>query len=140
MDIKKLIRTRINEIAKPKESACGVLIKCTETDRVFLLKRNDDVPSWSLMSGMMEDGEKPLETLRREFKEELSLSPSGIKFNHIDIENNEKDNLTFHYYEGFVDEEFKPTLDDENLDYGWFKKDELPSPLFKGIKTKVENI
>lgn len=140
MDIKKIIREKMNEIANDKQSASGVLIKCTKTDRIFLLKRNDEKPTWSLMSGMMEDGENPLESLRREIKEELSISSSIIDFNFIDVENDKNGVSTFHYYEGFVDDEFKPTLDHENLDYGWFKKDELPSPLFNGIRSKVENI
>jgi 8-oxo-dGTP pyrophosphatase MutT (NUDIX family) len=140
MDIKKLIKNRINEITKSKQSACGVLIQCTKTDSVFLLKRNDEEPTWSLMSGMIEDEETPLEALKREFKEELSISPSDVRFEFIGIENNKNGVLVFHYYEGFVDEEFKPTLDAENLEYGWFKKDELPSPLFNGIKSKIENI
>jgi len=33
--------------------------------------------------------------------------------------------------------EFIPTLDHENLDYGWFSKDDLPEPLFPGLKGKI---
>jgi hypothetical protein len=36
--------------------------------------------------------------------------------------------------------EFTPKLDHENLEWGWFDKKNLPSPLYRGMKEKIINI
>ncbi len=58
----------------------------------------------------------------------------------IDVENIEEKNMIFHYYEGLTSNEFKPKLDKENLDWGWFSKDNLPSPLYHGMTSKINSI
>jgi 8-oxo-dGTP pyrophosphatase MutT (NUDIX family) len=121
-----------------KIKASGALIKCTETNKVLLLLRNDGNPTWSLVSGVLEGEEDPLDALKREFEEELSLKPTGVNFKKVGVENN--NNMIFYYYEGFTSEEFEPKLDNENLDWGWFSKSKLPSPLYKGMLEKIKNI
>lgn len=123
-----------------KRIAAGVLIKCITTDRVFLLLRNDKVPTWALMSGGVDKGENVLDGLKREMVEELFVRPGAVDFKFIDIEHIPAKNLEFHYYNGFTNSEFKPILDHENLNYGWFSKDNLPSPLYKGLAEKIANI
>ena len=125
---------------KNKIEAAGVLIKCTKTDRVLLLLRNDKNPSWSCVAGGMEKGEDPIQTLKREIKEEMGISADGIEFKKVDVEHIQAKNLDFHYFKGFTNSEFKPILDHENYDYGWFSKDELPSPLYDGISEKIASI
>ena len=120
--------------------AAGVLIKSEDTDNVLLLLRNDKTPKWSLVSGGLESDEDPMECLKREIQEELSIDPSVIKMKKIGVENIEEKNMTFHYYEGLTSNEFKPKLDKENLDWGWFSKDKLPSPLYDGMASKLKNI
>jgi len=120
--------------------AAGVLIKSEDTDNVLLLLRNDKTPKWSLVSGELKDGEDPMECLNREIEEELSISSSIVKMKKIDVENIEEKNMIFHYYEGLTSNEFKPKLDKENLDWGWFSKDNLPSPLYDGMTSKINNI
>jgi hypothetical protein len=46
----------------------------------------------------------------------------------------------FHYYQGFVKSEFTPILNEENLEYKWCNKTNLPSPLYDGLYQKIENI
>jgi 8-oxo-dGTP pyrophosphatase MutT (NUDIX family) len=129
-----------NNISENKQKkATGALIKCTKTNKVLLLLRNDGNPTWSLVSGGLEADENPLEALKREFEEELSLKPTNVKFNKVGVETN-ANNVIFHYYEGFTSEEFEPKLDNENLDWGWFSKNDLPSPLYKGMFEKIKNI
>jgi hypothetical protein len=48
--------------------------------------------------------------------------------------------LDFHYYKGFTKSQFIPKLDEENTDYGWFGKDDLPSPLFPKLMDKIDKI
>lgn len=123
---------------KIKRVSAGALIQCTTTNKLLLLLRNDKNPSWSLVSGGINENEDILEGLKREFKEELSLDPSMVDFQKINID--ETDNHVFHYYHGFTFEEFIPILDHENLNFDWFEKDKLPSPLFDGMKEKINTI
>ncbi len=139
--MKSLIEQRLREgLINPKKFAVGVLIKCTETGRVFLLLRNDKKPVWSVMSGGLNKGESQLECLKREMREELSVDPELVTYKYIHSEYNEGNDLEFYYYQGLTKKEFIPKLDHENIKGEWFAKDEIPSPLFKGMKEKIANI
>jgi len=143
MDTKSLIKERLNKglmELDEKKIVAGVLIKCIETENVFLLFRNDKVPVWALVSGGIDKGENVLDGLKREIYEELFISASVIQFKPVRVEQVPEKNMEFHYYEGFTNSEFKPILDHENLNFGWFHKDKLPSPLFKGLAEKIAKI
>jgi 8-oxo-dGTP pyrophosphatase MutT (NUDIX family) len=143
MTLKTFIKKRLTEElmeATPKKIVAGVLIKCIETDRVFLLLRNDKMPSWALMSGGVDEGEQPIEALKREMFEELFVRPGNIKFKQMRVEQIPERNMEFHYFEGLTNSEFIPILDHENLNYGWFSKDKLPSPLYRGLDQKIAAI
>lgn len=124
----------------PKKIVAGVLIKCIETNRVFLLLRNDKIPTWALMSGTIDDGENIMDGLKREIYEELFHRANDIQFKKIRVEQIPEKNIEFHYYQGLTNKEFIPILDHENLNYGWFDKDNLPSPLYKGLDEKIAKI
>ena len=55
-------------------------------DGKLLMLLRDDIPTipspdtWSLIGGTMEDGETPLETLKREVQEEIGVVPSNITY------------------------------------------------------------
>lgn len=134
MFIKKLLRESIT-----RPTAVGVLIKCDKTDKIFLMLRNDKRPTWSLVSGGLENGEEPIDCLKREVSEELSIDPNIINYKKVGVEDIPSKNLTFHYYEGLTSNEFIPKLDHENLEWGWFEKDNLPSPLYTGMEQKIKN-
>ena len=143
MTLKTFIKKRLTEElmgTTPKKIVAGVLIKCIETDRVFLLFRNDKTPIWSLMSGGVDEGEEPIEALKREMFEELFVRPGNIKFKQIRIEQIPDRNMEFHYFTGLTNSEFIPILDHENLNYGWFSKDKLPTPLYRGLDQKIAEI
>ena len=120
-----------------------VLIKCLNTDKVLLLLRSDigDEPNtWSLVSGTIEPTERILDGIEREVKEEINIDPNYItyKFKHKEVSHTK--NLDFYYYEGYVEREFKPTLNNEHLDYVWCDLNTLPQPLFPGTLNKIKNI
>jgi 8-oxo-dGTP pyrophosphatase MutT (NUDIX family) len=128
-----------NFLIYKKRKAAGVLIKCETTNRVLLLKRTDEIPSWNLISGNIEKNESPYETLKREIMEEISINPSLIKFKDIGVET-DIENLDFYYFEGLTYEEFIPKLNNEHSDFGWFSVDNLPTPLYNGLIKKIKAI
>lgn len=123
-----------------KSNAAGVLLKSLQTERIFLMLRNDKKPTWSLIAGGINEDEKILDGLKREIMEETKFNPNLITFKKIGINEGYDKKSLFHYYEGYVEEELKPTLDHENLKYGWFSKNNLPNPLFVGMEEKINNI
>lgn len=138
--IKEQLTKGLMETSVPKKIAAGVLIKCVKTGNVFLLFRNDKVPTWALMSGGVEEGENPFDALQREMYEELFVRPNDINFKPIRVEHFPEKNMEFHYFEGLTNSEFKPILDHENLNYLWCDINNLPSPLYPGLLEKIQAI
>ena len=122
--------------------AAGILIISRDSGRVFLLKRSNagKYPLvWSLLSGEMDPGDtNAYHTLVREIGEEIQINAKLIDMRYVYTEKAKA--LHFHYFVGFTDTEFKATLDHENVDCGWFVHDELPSPLFPGLRDKIRHI
>jgi 8-oxo-dGTP pyrophosphatase MutT (NUDIX family) len=130
-----------NKEKRKEVQFAGVLVKARDTGRVFLMLRCElgtHPLTWALISGGIDDGEEVLDGLKREVMEECQIDPNIIEY-ELKYEENERDG-TFYYYEGFTDTEFIPTLDFENLEWGWFEKDDLPDPLYPSIDKKIEAI
>jgi 8-oxo-dGTP pyrophosphatase MutT (NUDIX family) len=124
-----------------KRKATGVLIIARSTGNLFLMKRGDfgqHPMTWAMLSGEIDSGEKPLEALMREVSEEIQINPEIIEYHYVHTE--KTDSLDFYYYMGFTDEEFEPTLNMENLDWGWFPTNNLPQPLYPRMVKKIENL
>ena len=111
---------------KKNRESVGIIIVAKDTNKFLLLHRVKNPVAWSTLAGKMEKGEDPLETIKREIKEEIGVSPKKIK-------GIEELGMTgsHHVMVGFVDSEFEITdlKMDENDDYGWFSEDNLPSPM-----------
>ena len=122
--------------------AAGILIICRQSGKLFLLKRSNEGKHplvWSLLSGEMDPGDKDAQTtLEREIGEEIQIPTNIITMRYVYTEKSKV--LHFHYFIGFVDFEFEPTLDHENVDSGWFEHDDLPTPLFPGLYDKIQHI
>ncbi len=107
-EIKESLRTRLLE-EKTKRVAAGVLIQCTETEKVFLVLRSSEGRNgntWNLVSGGIDEGESVLEGLKREVNEELSVNPDIIDYKFIKKFDITEENMEFHYYEGFTNKQF----------------------------------
>jgi 8-oxo-dGTP pyrophosphatase MutT (NUDIX family) len=124
-----------------KRKAAGVLIVARTTGNCFLMKRADlgKYPmTWAMLSGEIDNGERPLDGLKREVGEEISIDPNIIEYHYAYTE--KSNDLDFYYFIGFTDTEFEPTLNYENLAWGWFDKNDLPTPLYPRMGKKIFNL
>jgi len=133
---------------KTKSSSCLVCQKCgfeffqnskptasglflNEKQEVLLLKRaiSPSLGKWDTPGGFLENGEDPIDGLRREMREELSLEIELGPILTIFIDHygkNEDVVYTFNvFYEAkILSDDIK--LDHENSEYKWFAKDDIP--------------
>ncbi|MDP3741198.1 MAG: NUDIX hydrolase, partial [bacterium] len=62
----------------------SLIIPITRERKVLLQHKSTDAPNnpdtWCLFGGSIEEGESPEQAARREFKEELQVSVSGLNF------------------------------------------------------------
>lgn len=104
----------------PKRQAAGIILY--KDGKMLLQHRSDDASRnpglWGLFGGGIEEGETPIEAVRRETMEELEYRLNDPRF--IDIE--ESDAQTVHL---FVEEyDGSPLVQREGKGMGWFTLDE----------------
>ena len=112
-----------------KPTASPVILN--NDNEVLLIKRaiNPHFGKWDLPGGFLENGEDPIVGLKREAMEELSIEVEPIDVFKIFVDNYgyEKGDfytLNIFYRSKIVSGEIK--LDEENSEFGWFSKDEIP--------------
>ena len=93
--------------------------------------------TWHVPKGHIQIGEDPLVGSVREFTEETQLSLNGIP----ELANiYKKDNGgEFYLYVLKGKTKFKPRLDHEHIDWGYFNVDNLPSPTHEWIQEIIKN-
>jgi len=112
---------------------------------VLLLKRSMIDPKdnfkgyWSIITGHMEKGELPYQSIDREVSEELGTQRNEFKFNKYKVYKTHNNKKLYLYY-SLVPEEFSPSLNIENMDFNWYSMDKLPKKLYPGTKEKVKSI
>jgi ADP-ribose pyrophosphatase len=112
-----------------KPTASTVILN--DKDEVLLIKRaiNPHLGKWDIPGGFLENGEEPIEGLKREAREELSLEIEPIELLTIVVDEygyikGDFFTLNLFYKCRIISGEVK--LDDENSDYGWFSKEKIP--------------
>lgn len=111
------------------------------TNDILLLKRSKISTFsgyWTFLSGGIEKGESPLDALKREIIEEIVVNPNKISFKFFKTYNDT--NSIYNVFIGEVDNDFKCLLNDENEEYGWFNINNLPTPLFPNLISKLNDI
>lgn len=91
--------------------AAGVLPYCPSTKRFLIAKRGPNISNpnqWTNFGGGSEDGENPVQTAIREFREESGYR-GKVKLIKSYPTKNSKDRITFFNFIGLVSDEFKPT-------------------------------
>ena len=120
----------------------------------ILLQKRSDNGKWAIHGGGMEPGEKYLETLQREIKEELNIEPInpillGI-YSGKDLFNIYKNgDEVYALNHVFICNDYKGTIDfkdGEVNELKWFDIDDLPEnvfeinkPILRDIKKFMEN-
>ena len=118
-------------------------------DGKILLQKRDDNGCWAIHGGGIEMGEKYLETLNREIKEELNIEPinpelmciySGKELFNIYPKSKDQVYVLNHV---FFCEEYKGNIeftDGEVEDLQWFDLDNLPENIFKINKPIINDV
>lgn len=115
----------------PRPSAGMVCI--APTGRVFLMRRSQHVNNpfyWSIPAGRIEPDETAFDAAQRELEEETGYARG---FQLVDYVVAQKRTRKFHCFIVDVPVEFRPKLNWENDDAGWFEPDALPNPLHPGL-------
>ncbi len=115
--------------ASSKPTACAVVVD--DEGRVLLARRAGPVfhGYWDLPGGFLDEGEHPLDALRRELREEtgLEVEPGDFLGVWMDRYGDEEDahaTLNLYWSARLVGGE--PHAADDVSELGWFRPDELP--------------
>jgi ADP-ribose pyrophosphatase YjhB (NUDIX family) len=116
--------------ANPAPTASAVILD--EAGRVLLARRAVDPGSgrWDLIGGFIDEGEDPLDALRREVREELSAEVEPLEYLGAYPDRYGDDGvytLNFYWAARLTGEELK--VDEEELEeVAWFAAEALPGP------------
>jgi 8-oxo-dGTP pyrophosphatase MutT (NUDIX family) len=96
----------------------------------MLLMKRADTGEWSIPAGHLEPNEEPLRAAQREAAEE-----TGWPGNHRAYKVHEKvtRGVRFHTFVQPSEWQFKPILNPEHTQHGWYRMSRLPSPLHPGL-------
>jgi len=93
-DYIKQVRAKVGHMPLIMAGTIGILTD--DAGRVLLQQRSDFTGEWGLISGTIEYGETPAQTMVREFKEETNLTVTVVSLLGVN------DNLTLTYPNGDV--------------------------------------
>lgn len=116
-------------------TSAGIFFYCRNTKRYLYLLRNDKSPSWSIPGGKLEKEETLLTGLERECTEEMNTWKKDWKL--IPIQKFVNNSFTYHTFFCEVDDEFRPTLNDEHCGYAWVAEKNYPKPLHPGLFSTI---
>jgi|LakMenE01Jun11ns_1017448.scaffolds.fasta_scaffold9959639_54 8-oxo-dGTP diphosphatase len=123
----------------------GCIFISNDSGKVLLLKRSMIDPKdnfkgyWSIVTGHMEKGELPYQSIDREVSEELGVPKNEFKFSKYKVYKT-RNNKNLYLYYSLVPEEFKPSLNNENTDFQWYDQDNLPKKLYPETGDKIKSI
>lgn len=123
--------------------AAAVILRDGGSGPEVLLIRRSDTGDWALVSGIIDPGEHPVETLRREALEEASVVIEVGRMlwltvgDPVTYPNGDQCQFLDHGYAArWVSGEAR-VGDDETTDVGWFPVDALPRPRRDDVEAGV---
>ena len=110
----------------------GVLYCCNGK---HLLCLGESSGKWHVPKGHLQKGETPVEGSVREFIEETQISLNGIP----DLLHSwDSKGGTFHLFKLEGNKKFKPVLNHEHTDWGYFNANDLPSPMNEELEKVIK--
>jgi 8-oxo-dGTP pyrophosphatase MutT (NUDIX family) len=109
-------------VSKKYEGAGFAFI--TPDEKILMLQKHNN--KWSLVGGHSEKKETPLQTAKRETKEEIGFIPSGEIVNMIKYTKKETKGSCFSFIMR-VEKPFVPILSSEHVAYKWIPLKEVSS-------------
>ena len=130
--------------ANPAPTACAV---CVDDEGRILLARRAGEPfrgAWDLPGGFVDEDEHPLDTIRRELREETGLDVEPLDFLGVWMDRYSEDEsgestLNLYWTARIVGGE--PEAADDVSELQWFAPDELPPPdeiAFRNVASVLE--
>jgi 8-oxo-dGTP pyrophosphatase MutT (NUDIX family) len=107
-------------------SSSGLLL-ISPRRRVLLCRRSDTL-EWATPAGHVERGEKPADAAVRELVEETGFDRMLFDLHQLHR------TRAFTLFVATVTHEFKPVLNHEHTECGWFDLRSLPEPLHPGLR------
>lgn len=133
-------RAKLVKLAFDKKPAlalikgAGICLLARDTGRVLFLKRSPSsshAGEYDLPGGTAEDGELPVQTARRETREEIGVD---IACDMEQLSDTTMDDVNFVTYYHELPHEFTPKLDErEHTEYVWAFPNDPPQPLHPGV-------
>lgn len=121
--------------------ASAIIVK---NSKVLLLKRGGTKTfqnHWQLPEGKLEQGEKPIDALKRELKEEINQTIKKAELTAVSCSPLEAKGIKYlacRLIFKTILKSYKIRLSEEHSDYGWFKTEDLNSlPLLPGTKEAI---
>ena len=115
------------EIIKDTINTAGVLISC-KGEYMLCQRRSGE---YSIPKGQLHQDETPIEGALRELEEETAIQLEGKP--KLISTSKTREGGTFYMFGISVSEKLTPVLDHEHTEYGYFTKDNLPTPLDKEL-------
>ena len=117
-----------SQVEKPTKEAAGVMFR-TKSGHMLLMKRRD-TGEWSIPAGHLEGRETPLHGAQREAAEETGYPGNSRAYKLHEATTR---GVRFHTFVQPSEWQFKPILNPEHTQHGWFTPRRLPKPLHPGL-------
>ena len=128
-------------VPKKQYALVGQKAVLSHNNKVLILQRSDKAGgggTWSIPGGGLDTGDEPLQSIRREIKEETNLNPITVSPFSIKSYNNKEDFIVILGYSGKTISN-KVKLNWEHTNYKWVdKKDALKEKLTDDARFFIE--
>lgn len=117
----------------------GILFRVRQKGPLYLLLKRSDSGEWCTPGGHLEDGETPMDAAVRECEEEIGICPDGLRWT-VRTNSIPSGKGLFTCFLQDVQQPFKPELNDEHTNWGWFSPDALPEPVHRKVRETIERV